>query len=79
MPENEKKNAVLSLLKGVFKGKKEEYSDIITQAEKVVSDYINKRKNEIVSKYCRRRSPVYAFAVTLVCTAALYLVYVYLR
>ena len=54
MPDNEKKNALLSLFKVVFKNKKEEYADIVTQAETVISDYINRRRNEIINKYCTK-------------------------
>ena len=56
MPDNEKKNGVLSVFRGVFKGKKEECADIQPQAEKVISDYINKRRNEIMSKYSKKKS-----------------------
>ncbi|MBO5743572.1 MAG: hypothetical protein J6R68_04740 [Clostridia bacterium] len=54
MPDNEKKNALLSLFKGVFKNKKEENADIVTQAETVISDYISRRRNEIINKYCTK-------------------------
>lgn len=76
MTENEKLNGVLAMLKGVFKGKKEDCGDIVTQAEKIISDYINKRRNEIINKYCRRRSPLVAMSVLGASAAALYLAYI---
>ena len=75
MPDNPKKNGVLSILKGVFKGKKEQYADIETQAEKVISDYINKRRNEIINKYSRKKSPVFGCAVILAAGILLYMAY----
>ena len=75
MPENEKKNGVLSMLKGVFMGKREECGDIITQAEKVISDYIYKRRNEIINKYCKKKNHCIAFAVLGVSGALLYIAY----
>lgn len=56
MPDNEKRNALLSLFKGVFKNKKEENADIVTQAETVISEYISRRRNEIMNKYCTKNS-----------------------
>ena len=75
MPDNEKKNGVLSVFRGVFKGRKEEYADIQTQAEKVISDYINKRRNEIMNKYSKKKSPVLKLAIALLSGALLYIVY----
>ena len=75
MPDNEKKNGVLSALKGVFKGKKEQYADIETQAEKVITDYINKRRNEIINKYSGKKSPLLTVLVVLVSGFVLYMAY----
>ncbi len=79
MPENDKINSMLAMLRGVLKGKKEECSDIVTQAEKVVSDYINKRKNEIVNKYCKKRNGFWMFLIYTFSGAALYFVYSILK
>lgn len=78
MPENEKKNGVLSALKGVFKGKKEQYADIQTQAEKVISDYINKRRNEIMNKYSKKKSPLFYCVPALASGLLIYMIYTFL-
>lgn len=75
MPENERKNGVLAMLRGVFKGKREDYGDIVTQAEKVISDYIYKRRNEIINKYCKKSHPAIGAAVVASSGAILYLLY----
>lgn len=75
MPENPKKNGVLSVFKGVFKGKKEQCADIQTQADKVISDYINKRRSEIMNKYCKKKSSFFTVAVFGALGALLYLAY----
>ena len=72
MPDNEKKNALLSLFKGVFKNKKEEYADIVTQAETVISDYVSRRRNEIINKYCTKNR---AFPIILATAGGLVLLY----
>ncbi len=79
MPENEKKNSMLSMLKGVLRGKKEECTDIVTQAEKVIADYISKRRNEIINKYCKKRSPLVSFLIVGISGALLYWVYTLLN
>lgn len=79
MPDKEKKNSMLSMLKGVLKGKKGECSDIVTQAETVVSDYISKRRNEIINKYCKKKNPLVAFLGIGISGAFLYLMYMVLR
>lgn len=75
MPDNEKKNGVLSALKGVFRGKKEQCADIETQAEKVITDYINKRRNEIINKYSGKKSSFLTFSVVLFSGIILYIAY----
>ena len=75
MPYNEKKNGVLSALKGVFRGKKEQCADIETQAEKVITDYINKRRNEIINKYSGKKSSFLTFSVVLFSGIILYIAY----
>ena len=52
MPE--KKQGMMSILKIVFKGKRNFGEDIIYQAEKVVSQYISIRKNEIIGRYSKK-------------------------
>ena len=76
MPENEKKNGVLSILRVVFKGKKEECADIVTQAEKVISDYICRRRNEIINKYCKKKDPLIALGALGLSGVVLYALYV---
>ncbi len=78
MPGNEKKNGLLSLFKGVFKSKKEECADIVTQAEAVISDYVSKRRNEIINKYCAGSSLVPALIITASCLVLLTMVYILL-
>ncbi len=78
MPGNEKKNGLLSLFKGVFKSKKEECADIVTQAETVISDYVSKRRNEIINKYYGGSSMVPAFVITASCLVLLAMVYILL-
>lgn len=78
MPGNEKKNGLLSLFKGVFKSKKEECADIVTQAETVISDYVSKRRNEIINKYCAGSSLVPAFVIAASCLVLGMVVYMVL-
>jgi len=75
MPENQKKNGVLDMIKGVLRGKREDCGDIVTQAEKVISDYILKRRNEIINKYCKKRNPLLVFAVTGLSFAVAFIAY----
>ena len=78
MPENEKKNGLLSIFKGVFKNKKEECADIVTQAETVISDYICKRRNEIINKYCQKNNYLPIAVVAGASCLVLYVLYVLL-
>ena len=52
MPE--KKQGMLYIIKNVFKGKRSCNDDIIYQAEKIVSQYISVRKNEIIGTYSKK-------------------------
>lgn len=79
MPDKEKKNSMLSMLKGVLKGKRDECGDIVTQAEKVVSDYISRRRNEIINKYCKKKNPFVAFLAIGMSGVFLYLMYMILN
>ena len=78
MPENEKKYGLLSLFRGVFKTKKEECPDIVTQAEMVISDYICKRRNEIINKYCAKNSVLPAICIIASFVSLLYVLYLIL-
>ena len=78
MPENEKNNGLLSLFKGVFKTKKWECPDIVTQAETVISDYICKRRNEIINKYCAKNTFLPAICMIASAVSLLYVLYLLL-
>jgi len=78
MPENEKKNGLLSLFRGVFKNKKEECPDIVTQAETVISDYICRRRNEIINKYCAKNTALPAICIIASTVSLLYVLYLLL-
>ena len=52
MPE--KKQGMMDIFKIVFKGKRNFNEDIVYQAEKVVSQYISIKKNEIIGKYSKK-------------------------
>ena len=78
MPENEKKNGLLSIFNGVFKNKKEECADIVTQAETVISDYICKRRNEIINKYCHKNTYLPIAVVAGISAIFLYALYILL-
>lgn len=55
MSENQKKLTSRLLFRSRTKNKKTEAVDIVTQAENIVTNYIYKRKNEIINKYCKKQ------------------------
>ena len=56
--DNSKKITPGQMFRSGMKGKKTVNVDIVTQAENIISDYIYKRKNEIVNKYCKRHGKI---------------------
>lgn len=75
MSYNDRKNGVLSLFKGVFKNKREDCADIITQAEKIIADYIYKRRNEIADKYCKSKNSLKGIGAGALIMGGIYLLY----
>lgn len=73
MPE--KKSGMSEFLKGVFKIKKPCCDDIVYQAEKVIADYVARRRNEIISKYNKKKHHFLNFVIFVVSGALLYFVY----
>ena len=70
MPE--KKSGITDFFKGMFKMKKPYQDDIVYQAEKIIADYVAKRRNEIITKYNQKKSKTVLFfifgsAVALLC------------
>lgn len=73
MPE--KKSGMLDILKGVFKPRKMNSEDIVYQAERVISDYISRRRNEIIYKYKGKKSRILNVMIFLVSGVMIYCVY----
>lgn len=73
MPE--KKSVVAEFLKGVFKIKKSYSNDIVYQAEKVIADYVARRRNEIISKYSKKRHRALSLVIVAASGALIYFVY----
>ena len=73
MPE--KKSGMTEFLKGVFKIKKPYYDDIVYQAEKIISDYVTKRRTEIISKYSKKKHRFLNFLIIGTSCAIVYLIY----
>ncbi len=72
MPE--KKSGMADFWKGVFKIKKSHYDDVVYQAEKIISDYVAKRRTEIISKYNKKKHRLLNFLIFGVSCTALYLI-----
>jgi len=73
MPE--KKSGMLDILKGVLKPRKMNSEDIVYQAERVISDYVSRRRNEIICKYKGKKNYVLNVMLVLVSGVLLYCVY----
>ncbi len=73
MPE--KKSVVAEFLKGVFKIKKSYSNDIVYQAEKVIADYVARRRNEIISKYSKKKHRALSLVIVAASVALVYFVY----
>jgi len=72
MPE--KKSGVFDIIIGVFKGRKELYQDIVAEADSVIANYLNCRRNMILGKY-KRKSRFMGFVAVAVSLGVLYLIY----
>ena len=70
-----KKSGMTDFLKGVFKIKKPYYDDIVYQAEKIISDYVAKRRTEIISKYNKKKHRLLNFFITATSCVIVYLIY----
>lgn len=73
MPE--KRQGMIEKLIGVFRGKKPCCEDILDQAERVISEYVSRRRNEIINKYRKRKNRFLNFAMFMMSVAFLYFVY----
>lgn len=56
MPE--KRNGMMYIIREVLRMKKPCCGDIVYQSDKVISDYIVRRRNEIINKYNRKKHPI---------------------
>ena len=74
MPE--KKSGIMYKLKNVFKPKKIVCEDIVCQADMVISEYISRRRGEIIARYSGKKSRFSGFLIFCVSAIILYLVYV---
>lgn len=73
MPE--KKSGMTDFWRGVFKIKKPYYDDVVYQAEKIIADYVAKRRTEIISKYAKKKHRFLNFMIITASCAAVYLIY----
>ncbi|MDY3304725.1 MAG: hypothetical protein SOW78_10730 [Clostridia bacterium] len=73
MPE--KKNGMMYIIREVFRMKKPCCGDIVYQSDKVISDYIVRRRNEIINKYNRKKHPVLKFFAFCLFVGAAYAAY----
>ena len=73
MPE--KKSGMTDFWKGVFKIKKPYYDDVVYQAEKIISDYVDKRRTEIINKYNKKKHRLLNFMIFAVSSATIYFIY----
>ena len=72
MPE--KKTGVFDMIMGVFRNKRDGCDDIVAEAENIISNYINIRRNMIAEKY-RRKSRLMSFLLVGVSACVLYMIY----
>ncbi len=75
MSYNDRKNGVLAIFKGVFKGRKDDCTDIVTQAEKIIADYICRRRNDIAYKYSKSTNTLKGIGVGAFLMGGIYLFY----
>ncbi|MBQ4526502.1 MAG: hypothetical protein II998_00355 [Clostridia bacterium] len=73
MPE--KKNGMIEKIKGVFKVKKPVCEDIVYQAEQVISEYIARKRNEILTKYGKKKHRLLNLLLIFFSGALLYFLY----
>ncbi len=73
MPE--KKSGITDFWRGVFKIKKPYYDDVVYQAEKIIADYVAKKRTEIISKYTKKKNSFANFLIFTVSCAMIYLIY----
>ena len=72
MPE--KRNGVFGIIRNVFRHKKHSCSDIMYEAEGVISNYIGERKKEIIGKY-RAKNGFLSVVMTGLVIAGLYFLF----
>lgn len=77
MPEKDK--GLVDKLINVFRPRKITYDDIVCQAETVISDYVSRRRNEIIAKYGKKKRSFAGFVIFCISGAALFCLYVILR
>ncbi len=73
MPE--KKSGIAEFFKGMFKMKKPLNDDIVYQAEKIIADYVARRRNEIIAKYHKKKSKAVGFVIFASSLGLVYFVY----
>ncbi len=73
MPE--KKSGMTDFWRGVFKIKKPYYDDVVYQAEKIIADYVAKKRTEIISKYNKKKHHFMSFLIFTVSCVTVYLIY----
>ena len=70
---------IINVLKGVFAVKRNNCDDIINQAEKIISDYISRRRNEIIDKYAKKNHKILNLVLIATGMGVLYFLYLMIR
>ena len=67
------------MLKEVFAVKRNNCDDIINQAEKIIADYISRRRNEIIDKYAKKNHKILNLVLIATGMGVLYFLYLLIR
>ena len=67
------------MLKEVFAVKRNNCDDIINQAEKIIADYISRRRNEIIDKYAKKKHKILNLVLIATGMGVLYFLYLLIR
>jgi len=70
---------IINVLKEVFAVKRNNCDDIINQAEKVIADYISRRRNEIIDKYAKKNHKILNLVLIATGMGVLYFLYLLIR
>lgn len=70
---------IINVLKEVFAVKRNNCDDIINQAEKIIADYISRRRNEIIDKYAKKNHKILNLVLIATGMGVLYFLYLLIR